>query len=207
MLASSAAPTPATMHPTSCDALVTPYHHVCHAIALYHHICHAHHLPWRLTETHQQSAATPSSPTADDSFAARPRPLGQSAAFAPSPDCQLPHQQALCHPLGPPPLMPPFPLPPSCAHSARDAYPLITQLRLQLPESARSSDVASGTVLHGHLLCLENRQLRLESCWPTSRRPIPGDDRRPCLCRRFRALHSPMPRSLQRARRCVRVPP
>ena len=200
MLASSAAPTPATMHPTSCDALVTPYHHVCHAIALYHHICHAHHLPWRLTETHQQSAATPSSPTADDSFAARPRPLGQSAAFAPSPDCQLPHQQALCHPLGPPPLMPPFPLPPSCAHSARDAYPLITQLRLQLPESARSSDVASGTVLHGHLLCLEDRQ-------PARHLPIACDDCSARLCGCFLSPHAPAPRSLQKTCRSVRTPP
>ena len=200
MLASSAAPTPATMHPTSCDALVTPYHHVCHAIALYHHICHAHHLPWRLTETHRQSAATPGSSTADGSFAVRPRPLGQSTAFAPLPIPKLPPQEVLCHTLGPPPLMQPLTLPSSRADSVRDAYSLLAQLSLQPPERTRSGNVACGAIFH-------RRLLRLESCWPTSRRPIPGDDRRPCLCRRFRALHSPMPRSLQRARSCVRVPP
>ena len=132
--------------------------HVVQPQPPYHHVCHTHPLPWRLTETHRQSAATPGSPTTDDSFAARPRPLGQSTASAPSPDRQLPLQQVLCNTLGPLPLTQPPSLPSSCANSVRDAYPLLTQFRLQLPECTYSGDVACCVILHGRLFRLKDRQ-------------------------------------------------
>ena len=67
------------------------------ATAPYHHICHTHPLPWRLTETHRQSAATPGSSTADGSSQSDRAPWGSQPLSRPyqSPSSLLKRSSAI----------------------------------------------------------------------------------------------------------------